>query len=77
MYLVYRLCLGVEHALQSLSWWLPALPSLACHRVVVLHLATLISHWAQAISDLIDDCLQQHPEQRPTAEQLFTRLQAS
>ena len=31
----------------------------------------------QAISDLIDDCLQQRPEQRPTAEQLFTRLQAS
>ena len=32
---------------------------------------------AQAVSDLIDDCLQQNPQQRPSAEDLFTRLQAS
>ena len=31
----------------------------------------------QAVADIIDDCLQRHPEKRPSAEELFHRLQAT
>ena len=65
------------HAVPSLTYMALRQRSLACHRVVASRLTTEHLCCAQAISDLIDDCLQQRPDQRPTAEQLFTRLQAS